>query len=390
MSPSIAERYAALVAERRIEPDPAQAELVARLDALAAQLAGYKPGRRASAFARLFGARPEEPPRGLYIHGEVGRGKTLLMDLFFECAPVAHKRRVHFHAFMADAHARVYRWREMRKRGEVSGEDPIGPVATDLAAEAWLLCFDEFAVRDIADAMILARLFTALFAAGVVVVATSNVAPDDLYKDGLNRALFLPFLALLREKVDVAELRSRTDYRLEKLSRAPVYYCPADAKARAALDATFLSLTGAARGEPMNLELLGRHLRAPQAIDGVARFPFDDLCRRPLGSADYLVLAERFHTIFVDEVPRLGPDDRNEVRRFITFVDALYDSKVKLIASAAAEPADLYTGSSGAEAFEFARCASRLVEMRSVDYLAEPHAGAGGARSADLGGLVET
>ncbi len=389
MSPSIIEHYRALVAERRIEPDPAQAELVAHLDALAARLADYRPGRRANAFARLFGARREEAPRGLYVYGEVGRGKTLLMDLFFESAPVAHKRRVHFHAFMADVHARVFRWREMRKRGEVSGEDPIGPVATDLAAEAWLLCFDEFAVRDIADAMILARLFTALFAAGVVVVATSNVAPDDLYKDGLNRALFLPFLALLREKVEVAELRSRTDYRLEKLSRAPVYYCPAGAEARAALDATFLSLTGAARGGPKELELLGRQLRVPQAIDGVARFSFDDLCRRPLGSQDYLALAERFHTIFVDEIPRLGPEDRNEVRRFITFIDALYDAKVKLIASAAAEPADLFSGESGAEAFEFARCASRLVEMRSVDYLAEPH-GAVGAKSADLGGLVET
>ncbi|HEY1943333.1 MAG TPA: cell division protein ZapE [Roseiarcus sp.] len=390
MSPSLLERYQALVAERRIEPDPAQAELVARLDALASRLAGYKPGRRASAFARLLGAHREEPPRGLYIHGEVGRGKTLLMDLFFEGAPVEHKRRVHFHAFMADVHARVHRWREMRKRGEVSGEDPIGPVAMDLAGEAWLLCFDELSVRDIADAMILARLFTALFAAGVVVVATSNVAPGDLYKDGLNRALFLPFLALLSEKVDVVELHSRTDYRLEKLSRAPVYYCPAGDKARAALDATFLSLTGAARGEPIDIELLGRKLRVPQAIDGVARFSFDDLCRQPLGSADYLALADRFHTIVVDDIPRIGSENRNEARRFITFIDALYDAKVKLIASAAAEPADLYSGASGAEAFEFARAASRLVEMRSVDYLAEPHGGARGGRSGDLGGLVET
>jgi cell division protein ZapE len=390
MTPSLIERYQALVAERRIEADPAQADLVARLDALGARLAGYHPGRRASPFARLLGARREEPPHGLYIHGEVGRGKTLLMDLFFEGAPVEHKRRVHFHAFMADVHARVHRWREMRKRGEVSGEDPIGPVATDLAAEAWLLCFDELSVRDIADAMILARLFTALFAAGVVVVATSNVAPDDLYKDGLNRALFLPFLALLKERVDVVELRSRTDYRLEKLARAPVDYCPDNATARAALDATYLSLTGAPRGGPMDIDLLGRKLRVPQAIDGVARFSFDDLCRRPLGSADYLALAERFHTLVLDDIPRLAPEERNEARRFIILIDALYDAKVKLIASAAAEPADLYSAASGAEAFEFARAASRLIEMRSVDYLAEPHGGARGPRSGDLGGLVET
>ena len=390
MSPSILERYRALVAERRIEADPAQAELVARLDALAARLDGYRPARRAGAFARLIGARPVEPPRGLYIHGEVGRGKTLLMDLFFDGAPVVHKRRVHFHAFMADVHARVHRWRQMRKRGDVSGDDPIGPAATELAAEAWLLCFDEFSVRDIADAMILGRLFTALFAAGVVVVATSNVAPGDLYKDGLNRALFAPFLTLMGERLDVVELRSRTDYRLEKLARAPVYYCPDDARARAALDAAFLGLTGVASGAPADIELLGRALRVPQAIDGVARFSFDELCRRPLGSADYLAIAQRFHTVFVDDIPRLGPDERNAARRFITFIDALYDAKVKLIASAAAEPDDLYVGASGAEAFEFARAASRLVEMRSVDYLAEAHGGAHGPRSGDLGGLVET
>ena len=248
---SVLGRYRTLVAERRIEADPAQAELVASLDALAAGLVGYRPGRRASALGRLIGAKPNEAPRGLYIHGAVGRGKTLLMDLFFEGAPLALKRRVHFHAFMADVHARVHRWRQMRKRGEILGDDPIAPVAAALAGEAWLLCFDEFSVRDIADAMILARLFAALFAAGVVVVATSNVAPADLYKDGLNRALFLPFVALMRERLDIVELSARTDFRLEKLARAPVYYCPDDARAEAALDATFQSLTGAERGAPV-------------------------------------------------------------------------------------------------------------------------------------------
>ncbi len=390
MSLSIRERYKTLVADGCIERDAAQVELVARLDALSGRLADYRPGRHAGAFGRLIGARPNGAPRGLYIHGAVGRGKTLLMDLFFESAPVAHKRRVHFHAFMADVHARVHRWRQMRKRSEVFGEDPIAPVAAELAAEAWLLCFDEFGVRDIADAMILGRLFTALFAAGVVVVATSNVAPDDLYKDGLNRALFLPFIALLRERLDVVELRSRTDFRLEKLARAPVYYSPDDLRAEASLDATFESLTGAKRGAPMEIALLGRSLDVPQAIDGVARFSFDDLCRQPLGAADYLAIAQRFHTIVVDHIPGLGPDDRNEARRLITLVDTLYDMKVKLIASAAAEPAELYSGATGAEAFEFARTASRLVEMRSVDYLGEPHGGVNRSGSADLGGLVET
>jgi cell division protein ZapE len=390
MSLSVLGRYRSLVAEGRIEADPAQAELAARLEALGAQLAGYRPGRRASALGRLIGARPNGAPRGLYIHGAVGRGKTLLMDLFFEGAPLALKRRVHFHAFMADVHARVHRWRQMRKRGEILGDDPIAPVAAALAGEAWLLCFDEFGVRDIADAMILGRLFAALFAAGVVVVATSNVAPGDLYRDGLNRALFLPFVALMRERLDIVELSARTDFRLEKLARAPVYYCPDDARAEAALDATFQSLTGAERGAPMDIALLGRSLRVPQAFDGVARFSFDELCRRPLGASDYLAVAERFHTLVVDRIPKLGPEERNEARRFITLVDALYDMKVKLIASAEAEPADLYPAATGAEAFEFARAASRLIEMRSVDYLGEPHGGGDRSRSADLGGLVET
>ena len=250
---------------------------------------------------------------------------------------------------------------------------PIAPVAADLAREASLLCFDEFSVRDIADAMILSRLFTALFAAGVVVVATSNVAPDDLYKDGLNRALFLPFIALMKERLEVVELNARTDYRLEKLKRAPVYYTPLSPKADAALDAAFLTLTGHERGEPIQIELLGRHLDVPQAIDGVARFDFDALCRRPLGAADYLKLAQRFHTLVLDRIPVIGASERNEAKRFIILIDALYDMRVKLIASAAGEPETLYSGAEGVEAFEFARTASRLFEMRSAEYLALPH-----------------
>jgi cell division protein ZapE len=387
---SIAERYRALVSDHRFEYDPAQARLAHRLDALRLELKGYKADEKPSALARFIGVKPAEPPRGIYIHGAVGRGKTMLMDLFFNAVEVGSKRRAHFHSFMADVHARLHQWRQARKKGEVTGEDPIAPVAAELAKEASLLCFDEFSVRDIADAMLLGRLFTALFSAGVVVVATSNVAPDDLYKDGLNRALFLPFIALVKERLDVVELDARTDYRLEKLARAPVYYTPLGPKADAAVDTAFLALTGHDRGEPTKIDLLGRRLNVPQAIDGVARFDFDALCRRPLGSADYLEIAERFHSLFVDRIPVINASDRDEAKRFIILVDALYDMRVKLIASAAAEPDALFAGSEGAEAFEFARTASRLIEMRSADYLALPHSRAAGSQFGDLGGIVET
>jgi cell division protein ZapE len=387
---SIAERYRALVHDRRFQYDPAQAELALRLDALSLKLKDYRAEPKPSAFARLMGLKGALPPRGLYVHGAVGRGKTMLMDMFFDEVETPLKRRAHFHAFMADVHARLHQWRQALKRGEVAGEDPIAPVAAELAGEASLLCFDEFSVRDIADAMILSRLFTALFAAGVVVVATSNVAPDDLYKDGLNRALFLPFIALVEDKLDIVELDARADYRLEKLKRAPVYYSPLGPKADAALDAAFLALTGHEKGDPLEIELLGRRLDVPQAIDGVARFDFDALCRRPLGSADYLKIAQRFHTVIIDRIPALAGNERNEAKRFIILIDALYDMRVKLIASAAGEPETLYAGRDGAEAFEFARTASRLYEMRSVDYLALPHGRDSGSQAGDLGGIAET
>jgi cell division protein ZapE len=386
----IAERYRALVTDRRFEYDLAQADLTHTLDALSLKLKYYRAEPRPNAFARLMGLKTAEPPRGLYVFGAVGRGKTMLMDLFFDAVEAPLKRRAHFHAFMADVHARLYQWRQALKRGETTGEDPIAPVAAALAREASVLCFDEFSVRDIADAMILGRLFTALFAAGVVVVATSNIAPDDLYKDGLNRALFLPFIVLIKERLEVVELGARTDYRLEKLKRAPVYYAPIGPKADAALDAAFRALTGHDTGEPARIELLGRLLEVPQAIDGVARFDFDALCRRPLGSTDYLEIAQRFHTVVLDRIPALQASERNEAKRFIILIDALYDMRVKLIASAAGEPESLYSAMDGAEAFEFARTASRLHEMRSADYLALPHGRESASQAFDLGGIVET
>ena len=385
---TVSHRYAALLAEDVLEPDPAQASLVAGLDDLAAQLSGYRLPGRTGRLGRLFRARPAPIPRGLYIHGEVGRGKTMLMDLFFAAAEVSSKRRAHFHAFIADAHARVHAWRQAKKRGEAVGDDPIAPLAAALADEAALLCFDEFAVRDIADAMILGRLFSALFGLGVVVVATSNVAPADLYKDGLNRALFLPFIELLSERMEVVSLDARTDYRLHKLSLAPVYYSPADAAADAAMDRAFQRLTGVRRGAAAEVARLGRVIAVPQAVGGVARFDFDELCRRPLSAGDYVALASRFETFFLDHIPQLGDEARDAAKRFINFIDAAYDARAKLLASAAAEPATLAPALSGAEGFEFARTASRLIEMQSRDYLAEAHTSERGEGAGDLGGIV--
>jgi cell division protein ZapE len=392
MPSSVTAQYAEAVAAGRIEEDQAQLSVVSLMAQLEARLVEHRLTRKSSALGWLFASRAREQPaiKGLYIHGAVGRGKTMLMDFFFEASPVVRKRRAHFHEFMIDVHERVHAIRQKMRLGECQGEDPIKMVADALAEESWLLCFDEFHVTDIADAMILGRLFTHLFAQGIVMVATSNVAPEDLYKDGLNRALFVPFIELLQQRMDVVRLDARTDFRLEKLGGKPVWYVPADASADKALDAAWSRLTGGHQGAPQDLPLHGRSVHVPRAFMGVARFNFHDLCEEPLAAADYLRLAHEYHTLILDHVPTMTYDNRNAAKRFIILIDTLYDMNVKLIASAAAEPDELYKADQGYEALEFNRTASRLIEMRSDGYLAQPHGAAHGRTSGSSEGIVET
>jgi cell division protein ZapE len=391
MASSVANRYAADVAAGRIEADDAQLAIVEKLTELEQRI-DHRSTHKSSALGWLFAIsdRAQPPIKGLYIYGEVGRGKTMLMDLFFESSPVERKRRAHFHEFMLDVHERIFLIRQKMKFGEHGGEDPIELVAEELAAEAWLLCFDEFHVTDIADAMILGRLFTRLFERDIVVVATANVRPDELYKDGLNRALFVPFIAMLNERMDVVRLSARTDFRLEKLAGQPVWYVPDDARADAALDQAWRRLTGGNHSAARDLALKGRTVHVPRAFMGVARFTFHDLCEQPLAAADYLRIAREFHTIVLDHIPAMTYDNRNAAKRFIILIDTLYDMNVKLIASAAAAADALYRSDEGFEAREFKRTASRLIEMGSQSYLARPH-GAGHERiSGSSAGIAET
>lgn len=340
-----------------LAPDPAQEAAIARLDALAAALAAWNP----NAWFSKSG-----PPRGVYLWGPVGRGKSLLLDLFFEAAPVKKKRRVHFHEFMLARHAFL---RDARAKG--AGQDElIAQAARQVAEEAQLLCFDEIQVTDIADAMILGRLFERLFAENVVIVATSNRVPDELYKNGLNRQLFLPFITLLKQKLDVVEVAGPRDYRLQQLMAAPIYYAPLGPAADEAMDSAWDRLTQGAQPQSVTLDVGGRPLRVEREAAGVARFGFDELCARPLGAADYIEIAERFHTVLLEDIPKLTPSMREEAARFRTLIDALYEAKVKLIASAEAQPQALYPA--GDQSFEFERTASRLMEMRGEAYLALP------------------
>ncbi|RBO97870.1 cell division protein ZapE [Pseudochrobactrum asaccharolyticum] len=369
--PSVSERYDSLASAGDIEADPQQQILAKRFDALIEAICSKRLSRKSSALGWLFGKSKKvaEPIKGLYIHGEVGRGKTMLMDMFFELLPVERKRRAHFNDFMADVHERINAHRQALKRGETKQEDPIPPVAEALAQQAWVLCFDEFTVTDIADAMILSRLFSALFERGVVLIATSNVAPDNLYPNGLNRQLFMPFVSILKTRVDVINLDSRTDYRLEKLDRQPVYLTPLGAESDAKMDEAWKILTEGRRETSVTIDFRGRKIVLNRTVGDAVRVTFDELCAKPLAAADYLAIMARFRTMFIDHVPVLDLSRRNEAKRFILLVDTLYDHRARAVISAAASPDQLYIASSGTEAFEFDRTASRLFEMQSAEYL---------------------
>jgi cell division protein ZapE len=361
MSGRVLEYYERRLSLGEIEPDEAQRRAAARLDTLAAELGGWRPPRP-GLFARLM-RNGGTPPRGVYMHGAVGRGKTMLMDLFYEATDFAPKRRLHFHEFMSEVHERI-----ARGRATTDG-DPIPFVAAEIAAGAGLLCFDELHGTDIADAMILARLFKVLFERDLVLVATSNASPDRLYWNGLNRQLFLPFIDLIERELDVVELKAAKDFRLDKLAGRQLYFCPCDRRAATAIEDHWQRLTGHHPAAPATLEVKGRSLRVPMASMGVARFTFADLCEKPLGTVDYLHVAHAFHTVLLEGIPVLGPAQRNEARRLINLIDTLYDNRVCLIASGDAEPYLLYPAGDGANLFE--RTASRLMEMRSEAYLAD-------------------
>jgi cell division protein ZapE len=364
--------FRAMVAAGELASDPSQERVAERLQHLWERLRGYDPPPRpangSSLFSRLLRRESQpEPPNGLYIVGEIGRGKSMLMDLFFAAADVRRRQRIHFHRFMQRVHARFHAFR----RTNPETDDPIPPLADSIAAEAALLCFDEFQVNDIADAMILGRLFQALFERGVVVVATSNIAPDDLFKGQPGRDAFLPFIALIKQRLDVVIMDAGRDFRRERLRGMRTWLVPPDARADRELGRAFAELTGGADGKPETLWVMGRSFTVPLAAEGVARCDFDLLCGTALGAGDYLALAQRFHTLILDGIPRLSADNYDKARRFIVLVDTLYDHRVKLLASAEAMPDQLYRRGENARMFE--RTASRLDEMQSQDWLDLPH-----------------
>jgi cell division protein ZapE len=363
--------YRALVAKGSLAPDPAQFEAAERLQNLWERLRGYDPEAAAGdaggggLLSRLLRRRHAEEyvPTGLYLVGEVGRGKSMLMDMFFDAADVRRKQRIHFHRFMQNMHASVHAWR----KANPEGADPIPPLANRIAAESALLCFDEFQVNDIADAMILGRLFQGLFDRGVVVVATSNTAPDDLFEGRPGRDAFLPFIALMKQRLEVLVLPGSRDYRRERMRTLRTWHVPPNERSRRELDATFEKLADGTEPASITLRVMGRALTVPLAAGGVARFDFDRLCNTALGAGDYLAIATNFHTLILDGIPLLSPDNFDQARRFIVLVDTLYDQRVKLIASAEAIPDRLYEHGRNAKMFE--RTASRLDEMQSQDWL---------------------
>lgn len=368
--------YSRAVESGGVQHDSEQLALAKRLDRLLDDIMSSRRASKSSALGWLFAKRApkRDAIRGLYIYGRVGRGKTMLMDMFHNLLPVKRKRRAHFNDFMADIHDRIAAKRQEFKRTKTGNADPIAPVASDIAAQSRVLCFDEFSVTDIADAMILSRLFSALFDKGVILVATSNVAPSALYHDGLNRNLFEPFIALLARFCETVNLDARTDYRLEKLSRLPVYISPLGPQAEEQFEMAWFTATEGASSRPDSVELKGRRIEIPAAAAGFARFTFEELCTRPLGARDYLALAGKYHGFFVENIPEMDYSRRNEAKRLILFIDIVYNAGARLVVSAAAEPDRLYAARTGTETFEFARTASRLIEMQSIDWPNTGHA----------------
>jgi cell division protein ZapE len=364
---SLRAAYRQRLAEGRLKPDPAQEAAVEALCRLESEL-----NAQAEPSFLSFLKKPKAL-KGVYLWGPVGRGKSMLMDLFFEAAPVERKRRAHFYAFMAEVHGLIGQWRSgdaaERRRvfGQNRGDDPIAPTAALIASQARLLCFDELQVTDIADAMILGRLFEALFEEGVTLVSTSNRPPEDLYKDGINRQLFLPFIDLIRERLDVVTVKGPNDYRLDRLRGAEVYLTPEDQAHREGFERLWAVLLNGSEETGATLEVLGRKLTFKRAGGGMLRASFNELCASALGPQDYLAIAERFHTLFLEDLPVLGSERRNEARRLVTLIDALYEADAKLVVLAEAEPDRLYPAGDGA--FEFERTASRLQEMRSAAWL---------------------
>ena len=369
MASPLQSTYDVRIAAGTLRPDPAQAAGLAALVRLETDLEVSEPGRLAALFKKPVSQR------GVYLWGPVGRGKSMLMDLFFETSSIKAKRRTHFHVFMGEIHGLIGDWRKAdpaaRKAqfGQAKGDDPIAPVADIVAAQARLLCFDEFQVTDIADAMILGRLFEALFARGVTLVATSNRVPDDLYKDGINRQLFLPFIAELKDRLEVVSVGGAHDYRLDRLRAAGTWFSPNDPDHQRSFAALWRDMLGQDEEIGETLEVLGRKLHLPHAFGGMLRASFASLCSVALGPNDYVAMAARFHTIFLEDLPKLTANRREEARRFVILIDALYEARTRLIVLAEADPVALYPAGDGS--FEFERTASRLQEMRSADWLAE-------------------
>lgn len=357
--------YRKLIVEGSLHADPEQRAAVEKLQLLHMRLVDYDPAKGKNVALGWLGfgrkaAKQDKALTGLYMYGGVGRGKSMLMDLFYDGAPVSPKRRVHFHAFMQEVQIGIHIARESNVK------DPVRVVADEVAEGATLLCFDEFQVTDIADAMVLGRLFEALFRQGVVIVATSNRPPDDLYKDGLNRHVFVPFIEMLKDKVDVHQLDSATDYRLGREEGHQVYFSPLGPDARAGFDAAWARETDGAPDTPLTISIRGRRIVIPRTVEDIGRASFEDLCERPLGPADYLAIAEQFRVFFLDDVPKLSWAQNNEAKRLVTLIDALYEARARFYCTADAGPEALYTEGKGA--FEFERTASRLAEMQSATW----------------------